>query len=1326
MNSNPSKCRSPSGKSIPSVPRRPDDAFVPERSKDRRTPSGSTAPKVPAFDPALLPKRLYATDCYPPIGRINSYSKPEYLLDLADILEGTKEWNYIRASVFGPLFDLPVRKCSLSGKLVHQMLCRGLYTRKKHELWFVFAGKPFRFSLREFHILTGLPCHQYAAQADILKSQKPLVPKPKKGYWEILFGKDKPVVLIKDIVEWLRADKNLPPASRMEEWRRLRLALIVIVDGIIICSSQPVKASEQVVEMVRNLETFELFPWGRESFLLTMRMVKVSTKVKSRSDLISKFNQSHSSTHGFTIAFQLLMFKAIPALEKYLPDSDDEQTFADRSVLQLAPLKTFHNSNIMETEKIAGLDIAPLLPWDGDARIFHWVDEVADPALDYMESLIGSRFNFTKDVWSGGYSKWPPIMVDEKGKEEKVSRARKAPAKRQTKTTDIPGSSRGKEKVDEESHPPGDNPGGQGQDVLHALIMEQVEQRIRDVRAELKIECYDEIRRVVDIDKKLMKDELLDEIISNLRYGGKYPGSPKVTEESPVAKSPKGTEKSPVAKSPKGTEKSTVAKSPKGTEKAPVTNSPRGGEKCPPTKSPRGGEKSSLSNDGDNNQPNPTSPGNSKAKDNNKKNIDKDKSASPVLNHPSSSAFVSNEMKGKDHNQLLDELERTAWIPYGGVTDVLNSLKPSSSNFHQDHNPNLFSTPLEASDDEAAEGEETVQVPIAKDGFGGEEKVDGALEEEDVNQRLDEDDAEGTKLTEAAQEPNVETEDVDNNNDDGKSEDEDEESDTTSGGGSPEDMAVEDDQVDEDLNVEPVDDHDSGDEDASIKGVGTSPVVQGSLGKKRKCTSEVETGDSSHQVLPSKRQRKKPQRFLDTPPIKEVQGTSTFSQLPSEVLSPFVKVNDDLRKKFMSSLKAYRQKDYLLDGHLVPRSFFKDLHTSHQPVHQEHVDAMLSLLWRKLGDSFVESRAALLDTWFSVNVCEMFPRFKKSKNKSDWVWSSKFKDYVVRGIVPGRYNRQAWLTDVDTLYAPFHLPDGHWVSLVIDLKEYSIAILDSNVGGPAEAKQMDNMLKPLSVILPSLIKDLVPQNIIETPVPKEFAVDRMPEIFQSEDIGDSGPLSVKFIELHLQAISHDVITEEMVANIRLRFAVDIYEDLMGLHSYSQPSSSSQDSLRSYGPNYSSSPPPPPLSPYNNPDSLGIPKMCFCGGPVHLVNSITEADPGRRFYQCEMRHGPGRHIFKWWDEALMDEICAIRSSIREQDEHLKYLITAPNGDRIDPPSMWERFELFQETINALEYNVGALQRAPRNIVDLARSFPHNLYIVLAIIVPISAFLLGTYM
>ncbi|VVA99194.1 unnamed protein product [Arabis nemorensis] len=49
-------------------------------------------------DQTLLPQRLYATDRYPPYGRINSYSKPEYLLDLVEALEGTDEYCWGRIS----------------------------------------------------------------------------------------------------------------------------------------------------------------------------------------------------------------------------------------------------------------------------------------------------------------------------------------------------------------------------------------------------------------------------------------------------------------------------------------------------------------------------------------------------------------------------------------------------------------------------------------------------------------------------------------------------------------------------------------------------------------------------------------------------------------------------------------------------------------------------------------------------------------------------------------------------------------------------------------------------------------------------------------------------------------------------------------------------------------------------------------------------------------------------------------------------------------------------------------------------------------------------
>lgn len=334
--------------------------FTPKKkNKSLRKKTSNAPPPHPDFargdgiNPDLLPKRLYVTDRYPPEGRINSYSKPDYLLDLVEALEGTKEFKYIRASCFGALFDLPVCKCFLSGKLVHQMLCRSLHTKKKHKIWFVFVDKPFRFSQRDFGILAGLPYGPYPNEETIWKCQT--LADPNKPYWDTLFSKEQKVVSIKDIVGWLKRDKRLPGVQMKPDWRRLRLVFIVIVEGILICNSQPVRASKEVVEMVKDLESFEEYIWGNESFLLTLRMVKVSKKISTLDELISKLNQSYTTTHSFTLVFQLLFFKEIPKFKKFIPDSDDEQNFTDQSIIKLTQLKTFHNSNIMETENIANV-----------------------------------------------------------------------------------------------------------------------------------------------------------------------------------------------------------------------------------------------------------------------------------------------------------------------------------------------------------------------------------------------------------------------------------------------------------------------------------------------------------------------------------------------------------------------------------------------------------------------------------------------------------------------------------------------------------------------------------------------------------------------------------------------------------------------------------------------------------------------------------------------------------------------------------------------------------------------------------------------------------
>ncbi|KAG2315054.1 hypothetical protein Bca52824_018176 [Brassica carinata] len=65
-----------------------------------------------------LPPRLFATDHYP-CGRLNIYSKPELLAFIRHVLRDTDEFQFIKNSCFGGLFDLQARQCPVSRKLIH-------------------------------------------------------------------------------------------------------------------------------------------------------------------------------------------------------------------------------------------------------------------------------------------------------------------------------------------------------------------------------------------------------------------------------------------------------------------------------------------------------------------------------------------------------------------------------------------------------------------------------------------------------------------------------------------------------------------------------------------------------------------------------------------------------------------------------------------------------------------------------------------------------------------------------------------------------------------------------------------------------------------------------------------------------------------------------------------------------------------------------------------------------------------------------------------------------------------------------------------------------
>ncbi|KAF3511186.1 hypothetical protein F2Q69_00007161 [Brassica cretica] len=105
-----------------------------------------------------LPPKLLAWGCYPTKLRLNIYSKAHVIGTIASYHQGSKDMEIIMGSQFGRLFELSVARCHNSAKLINSFLCRQLLTVRKYELWFHFATHPLRFSLDEFHQVTGLNC----------------------------------------------------------------------------------------------------------------------------------------------------------------------------------------------------------------------------------------------------------------------------------------------------------------------------------------------------------------------------------------------------------------------------------------------------------------------------------------------------------------------------------------------------------------------------------------------------------------------------------------------------------------------------------------------------------------------------------------------------------------------------------------------------------------------------------------------------------------------------------------------------------------------------------------------------------------------------------------------------------------------------------------------------------------------------------------------------------------------------------------------------------------------------------------------------------------
>ncbi|XP_024004969.1 uncharacterized protein LOC18030303 [Eutrema salsugineum] len=307
-----------------------------------------------------LPKRVLGDGCYPVGARLNIYSKANVIGLLVETLKGTEDLEKLLHSQFGKLFHLPVARCCNSAKLVHALLSRQLVTTKKHEIWFLFGGQPLRYSIREFKEITGLNCNPEEEEEEVGKT----------GIWKDLFGRAK-AMNVYDVLEMLK-DPDLP------RWKRLPLALIVLVDGVLFCNSKNLALTEKYVEMLSDLDRFMLYPWGRVSFNKT----------------VSRFQ-----------------------VPKAITDTEKRENPIPKAVKTLSLL---HLGDIHAVESDPLLSVKQMVVDDGEndqQNELRWGDEVEDAEVAFMQELMAEGYKFTPSDFAVA----PAPIVDISDAEDEVT-----------------------------------------------------------------------------------------------------------------------------------------------------------------------------------------------------------------------------------------------------------------------------------------------------------------------------------------------------------------------------------------------------------------------------------------------------------------------------------------------------------------------------------------------------------------------------------------------------------------------------------------------------------------------------------------------------------------------------------------------------------------------------------------------------------------------------------------------------------------------------------------------------------------------------------------
>ncbi|KAG5397551.1 hypothetical protein IGI04_019365 [Brassica rapa subsp. trilocularis] len=171
---------------------------------------------------------------------------------------------------------------SWSSTLVHYVLSRQLYCKKRHELWFLIEKQPARFSIFEFQDITGLNCEPLPNTMIVEDVEK------SNSFWALFnLRRTRSTPSAEDICTLCQSPDVCRFWSREDQ---IRLCYLAILTGGLLALDRREAISPAKAKLLMDLKIFEQNPWGRVAFIELVQQIKDATakKIKENSSYVCK------------------------------------------------------------------------------------------------------------------------------------------------------------------------------------------------------------------------------------------------------------------------------------------------------------------------------------------------------------------------------------------------------------------------------------------------------------------------------------------------------------------------------------------------------------------------------------------------------------------------------------------------------------------------------------------------------------------------------------------------------------------------------------------------------------------------------------------------------------------------------------------------------------------------------------------------------------------------------------------------------------------------------------------------------------------------------